>query len=150
MKKIISVLIGAILIFALIGCGSKKAMTVEDFESKMGKNGYEVINITSQYPSKAIKDVLIARKDGYQIEFFVVENVDVAVSSYNLNKETFEKSKGNKSVQTQKTMGNTSRFTLKANAKYKVISRIENTFIFINAPQEKSEEIDTVLKELNF
>lgn len=37
MKKIISVLIGAILIFALIGCGSKKAMTVEDFESKMGK-----------------------------------------------------------------------------------------------------------------
>lgn len=90
MKKIISVLIGAILIFALIGCGSKKAMTVEDFESKMGKNGYEVINITSQYPSKAIKDVIIARKDGYQIEFFVVENVDVAVSSYNLNKETFE------------------------------------------------------------
>lgn len=150
MKKIISVLIGAILIFALIGCGSKKAMTVEDFESKMGKNGYEVINITSQYPSKAIKDVIIARKDGYQIEFFVVENVDVAVSSYNLNKETFEKSKGNKSVQTQKTMSNTSRFTLKANAKYKVISRIENTFIFINAPQEKSEEIDTVLKELNY
>ena len=45
MKKIISVLIGAILIFALIGCGSKKAMTVEDFESKMGKNGYEVIHL---------------------------------------------------------------------------------------------------------
>ncbi|WP_462424861.1 hypothetical protein ABF215_11785 [Fusobacterium sp. THCT13E1] len=150
MKKIISILIGAVLIFTIIGCGNKKAMTARDFENKMGKNGYEVINITSQYPSKAIKDVLIAGKDGYQIEFFIVENVDVAVSSYNLNKETFEKSKGNKSVQTQKTVGNTSRFTLKTNSKYKVISRVENTFIFINAPQEKSEEIDTVLKELNY
>ena len=47
-------------------------------------------------------------------------------------------------------MGNTSRYTLKANSKYKVISRIENTFIFINAPQEKSEEIDKILKELNY
>lgn len=150
MKKIISILIGAVLIFTIIGCGNKKAMTAGDFENKMGKNGYEVINITSQYPSKAIKDVLIAGKDGYQIEFFIVENVDVAVSSYNLNKETFEKSKGNKSVQTQKTVGNTSRFTLKTNSKYKVISRVENTFIFIIAPQEKSEEIDTVLKELNY
>lgn len=150
MKKLISILIGAVLIFAVIGCGNKKAMTVEEFESKMGKSGYEVIDITSQYPSKAIKNVIIARKDNYQIEFFVVENVDVAVSSYNLNKETFEKSKGNKTVETKKTMGNTSRYTLKANSKYKVISRIENTFIFINAPQEKSEEIDKILKELNY
>ena len=126
MKKLISILIGAVLIFTVIGCG------------------------TSQYPSKAINNVIIARKDNYQIEFFVVENVDVAVSSYNLNKETFEKSKGNKTVETKKTMGNTSRYTLKANSKYKVISRIENTFIFINAPQEKSEEIDKILKELSY
>lgn len=150
MKKLISILIGAVLIFAVIGCGNKKAMTVEEFESKMVKNGYEVIDITSQYPSKAIKNVMIAKKDNYQIEFFVVENVDVAVSSYNLNKETFEKSKSNKNVETKKTMGNTSKYTLKANSKYKVISRIENTFIFINAPQEKSEEIDKTLKELNY
>lgn len=62
MKKLISILIGAVLIFAVIGCGNKKAMTVGEFESKMVKNGYEVIDITSQYPSKAIKNVMIDTK----------------------------------------------------------------------------------------
>ena len=150
MKKLISILIGAVLIFAVIGCGNKKAMTVEEFESKMEKNGYEVVDISSKYPSKKIKNVIIAKKDNYQIEFYVVENVDVAVSSYNLNKEIFEKSKGNKNIETKTSIGNTSKYTLKANSMYKVISRVENTFIFINAPSDKSEEINTVLKELNY
>lgn len=150
MKKIYTIIIGIMMIFLILGCGKKDPVTAEKFKNIMNSNGYTVVDITSKYSPSQINNVMIAQKDGYQIEFFDVKNIDIAVSSFNTNKDKFEKSKGNAAIQTSKSVGNSSRYTLKANSKYKVVSRIENTFIYINAPSEKVDEIDTILKKLNY
>ena len=107
-------------------------------------------DISEKYVGKGAKAVLIAKKDEYQIEFFVTENKDYAVGSYNLNKEKFEKTKGNNMIETQKSIGNVSKYTLKSNSTYKVVSRIGDTFIYVNAPGAKTEEINEVLKKLGY
>ena len=72
------------------------------------------------------------------------------MGSYNLNKEKFEKTKGNNMIETQKSVGNVSKCTLKSNSTYKVVSRIGDTFIYVNAPGAKTEEINEVLKKLGY
>ena len=89
-------------------------------------------------------------KDGYQIEFYVTENKDYAVGSYNLNKEKIEKTKGNSMVETQKSIGNVSKYTLKSNSSYKVVSRVGETFIYLNVPGPKTEEVKEILNKLGY
>ena len=93
MKKIILFLISMALVFSITGCKAKKAVTAEEFKSKMTQEWYQIADISEKYAGKGAKAVLIAMKDGYQIEFYVTENKDYAVGSYNLNKEKIEKEK---------------------------------------------------------
>lgn len=150
MKKILLFLMSITLLFVITGCKGKKALTADEFKNKMTQEGYQVQDISEKYVGKGAKAVLIAKKDGYQIEFFVTENKDYAVGSYNLNKEKFEKTKGNAMVETQKSMGNVSKYTLKSNSTYKVVSRVGETFVYINAPGAKADEINEVLKKLGY
>ena len=151
MKKIILFFISILLLLTITGCGiNKKPITAEKFKSKMTQKGYQIYDISGEYAGKGAKAVLIAKKDGYQIEFYVTENKDYAVGSYNLNEEKLEKTKGNNMVETQKSVGNVSKYTLKGNSRYKVVSRVGNTFIYVNVPGSKTEEVKGVLKELGY
>lgn len=149
MKRIILLVTGIMLLLLVTGC-SKKPVTAETFKSEMTQKGYQIKDISADYAGKGAKAVLLAMKDDYQIEFYVTDSKDYAVGSYNLNKEKFEKTKGNGSIETQKSVGNASKYTLKSNSTYKVVSRVENTFIFINAPDSKTDEINAVLKDLGY
>ena len=150
MKKIILFLISMALVFSITGCKAKKAVTAEEFKSKMTQEGYQIVDISEKYAGKGAKAVLIAMKDGYQIEFYVTENKDYAVGSYNLNKEKIEKTKGNSMVETQKSIGNVSKYTLKSNSSYKVVSRVGETFIYLNVPGSKTEEVKEILNKLGY
>ena len=138
------------LVFSITGCKAKKAITAEEFKSKMTQEGYQIADISEKYAGKGAKAVLIAMKDGYQIEFYVTENKDYAVGSYNLNKEKIEKTKGNSMVETQKSIGNVSKYTLKSNSSYKVVSRVGETFIYLNVPGPKTEEVKEILNKLGY
>ena len=151
MKKIILFLISIMLLFTITGCGSgKKAITAEEFKTKMTQEGYQVLDISEKYVGKGAKAVLLAKKDEYQIEFYITENKDYAVGSYNLNKEKIEKTKGSNMIETQKSIGNVSKYTLKSNSTYKVVSRVGDSFIYVNAPGSKTDEVKEMLKKLGY
>ena len=57
-------------------------------------------------------------------------------------------SKGNATIESSKSIGNQSRYSLKANSKFKLISRIENTLIYVDAPDTYEKNIKEILKEL--
>lgn len=149
MKKIILILFTILIM--LTSCKiNKEPITAEKFETKMKENGYIVENITSQYPQNdKLKAVLIAAKNNYQIEFYETKDEDYAVMGFNLNKEKFQLSKGNGTIETSSSIGNSSKYTLKANSKFKVVSRIKNTLIYLDVPSSNEEEVKEVLKELN-
>lgn len=150
MKKIIFILFTMLIM--LTSCKiNKEPVTAENFKAKMEENGYTVENITSQYPQDTkLKAVLIAKKNNYQIEFYETSDVDYSVIGFNLNKEKFQKSKGNGTIETSKSIGNSSKYTLKANSKFKVVSRIKNTLIYLDVPASDEDEVKKILKELNY
>lgn len=69
---------------------------------------------------------------------------------FNRNKEIFEDSKSNVSGETSVTRKNSAKFTLNTNNMLKVVSRIDNTLIYLDVDKDKSDEIKTLLKELGY
>ena len=154
-KKIIriSVLLVIISIF-LTGCGNKKSITAEEFKNKMEKEEKYVIgDATEQFKDyNQIKKVYIVadKKYKYQLEFYEISTADEAVSFYNNNKDIFEKEKTGASAYNEVNVANYNKYTLKTSDKYKVLSRIDNTVVYVNADKKYKDDFNIILKTIGY
>ncbi len=147
---LVAVLAGMLL---LTGCSKKNPVTAEDFEDVMEENGYTVMDVTERYESyEEIENVLLAvNSDGsYQIEFYVLSEEKWAVNMYEENAEKFENQKTSIAVESSVNIGNHSRYNLVSGGSYMLVSRIDNTLLYVEADGSKADEIKAVLKEIGY
>lgn len=146
----IAILLGLFILFSSLN-KEKIALTSDEFVNTFQSKGYEIVNITDQYSDYAyIQNAYIAHNGKYKIEFYNIENSDYATSFFNYNKTLFEESKGSVNSSSSANMNNYSKYTLDTNGKYKVVSRIDNTVIYINADNEFKKEIKEILDEIDY
>lgn len=156
MKRVKQLLMGLmcfVVLFTLTGCGNKIAITSDDFKSKMESSGYTVQEATNQMSDyDYIKQVYIAISSDstYQIEFYELSDNDYASSFFNNNKKTFEDSKSSGSTETSVSVDNNEKYTLTTNGKFKVVSRIDNTVIYLNVDDNYKSSVKDVLKNLGY
>lgn len=164
MKKSIKVLIIVLVLFALlIGIAfvalfvnlnkEKTAITFNEFKVTMESKGYYVSDATSQFSQyNYITSATLAVDSNYsyKIEFYTLSDVNYATMFYNNNKTLFENSKGSSSAKTDVTSKNGAKYTLSSNNKYMVVSRIDNTVIFVNVDLQYKDTVQKLLKELNY
>lgn len=162
MKKSIKILIiVGIILAVIIGIvcmvihnlnKEKTPVTADKFKTTMEAKEFRVVDVTSQFAqySNYMNKAYVAQKDGYQIEFFVLSDVDNATKMYHTNKEKFESQKGNASGSYTTSMKNYSLYSITTNGKYKYVSRIDNTLVYVDADTNYQKEIKTVLKELGY
>lgn len=136
----------------LTGCGNKTALNAESFKSNMESKGFEVVDVTSQYSNYShINSILLARSnDGYQIEFYVLSDTNNAVSVYNNNVSVFENSKSGASSYSTISGNNYSKYTLKSNNYYMLVSRVDNTMIYVKVADNYEDNIKDILNELGY
>lgn len=148
MKKIFLMLF--ILVVFIASCKlNKEPLSSERFETVMKKNGFSVENVNPlKFQGSGIKEIIIAKNTNYQIEFYITEDSDKAIMLFNANKEKFMLSKGNGTIETSKAIGNQLRYSLRANSKFKLLSRVENTLIYIDIPDTYEKDVKEILKEL--
>ncbi len=154
-KILLASLLTLAVLFGFSGCGkNKNPITAKEFKSKMEEKSYTVTTSTNQYSNSSIKEsyIAVAKNYGYQIEFIVLDSDDSAISMYRTNESNFEVEKNKATVKSYTTvsLANYAKYTLLANNKYKVISRIGNTLIYIDANANYKDEIKTVLDELGY
>ena len=133
---------------------NKQPITAGDFKDIMEDKDFEIIDAIDQVDDydNGIKKAYIALEEDYdyQIEFYKLDEEDDAIDFYKNNKEIFEDSKGSSSVETKVSMGNNSKYTLKTNDEYKVVSRIEDTVIYLNVDDKYEDEVKEILKEMGY
>lgn len=140
-----------VIALLLTACGSKTALTNDQFAEKMEAAGYQIVDATDQFGEGEVEAVTLAIKDDvYQIEFYVLPSNDQAVSAFNGNKSDFEQMKTSGSSTGEVSLGNYSYYGLTTDEGYYVVSRIDNTMIFINTSSEYKDEIKDVVKELGY
>lgn len=149
---ILVVLIGGIILFSSLN-KEKESMTASEFKNLMQEKGFVVSDATSQFSEYGyVEQVYVAAPSGYayKIEFYELSNEDYAISFYNNNKSIFESSKGNASGETSVSMKNYSKYTLSTGGKYKVVSRIDNTVVYLNVDSSHKDTVKDLLKELGY
>jgi len=147
--------IGAIIVGVVIINKNlnKEPITVSDFKDIMEEKDFEIMDIKEQFEAyDYIEKAYIALKEDYdyQIEFYRLDEEEDAINFYETNKEKFEDSKGTSEIETKVSMGNNSKYTLKTNGEYKVVSRIENTVLYVDVDDKYEDEVKEILKEIGY
>lgn len=153
-KKFLKVSLLLLLVCVFVcGCGNKKAITVDQFNDKMTKNEYTMVDAKDQFSQyDYVQDVYIAvdKTTKYQIEFYVLGSTENAASFVETNRKIFEDEKTSPNAETDIKAANYEKYTLSSNKKYKVLSRIDNTVIYVNVSDKYKDEVNKVLKELGY
>ena len=146
------VLVGLVLIAFNTLNKEKTPISANTFNTTMESKGYVVTDTTSlfaQYPNY-MSESYVARKTGYQIEFYELTTVENAISMYNTNKTKFESQKTNASAFVTTRMKNYSIYSLSTNGKYKYLSRIDNTLVYIDVDEDYKDIVKDIMKEIGY
>lgn len=149
--KLTKILIIFMFLFTLTGCASKDKITYSDFE-KLFNEEYSVMSVTDKVNSEDVISAYVALKNNneYQIEFYLIENeIDTKVI-YESNYNNVIKNKNDNSVIKEKEGYNYIKFTMYDLDNYYVISRVENTLIYVNASAQYKDEIEYLLKKIDY
>ena len=156
MRKIKLVLL-ALGVLLLTACGGKStAITSKEFMNTMTDEGFNLVDVKEQFNTyEEIKEAYVALSENeeYQIEFYVLDSGESAVRLYNYNKELFEQSKENSSTMSAYTsvdLSNKNKYTLSVDGKIKLLSRIDNTMIYLNVESQYKDKVKTILKKLGY
>ena len=153
MKKI-KILMLLVMVVLLCACSSKKeAIDEEKFINIMKSQKFDIVNVEEQFEQyEYIEESYVALESNknYQIEFYELENNAYAKSFYDNNKEIFEATQTNSSFYTNVDLTNSNRYTLTTDTEYKVLSRIDETVIYVNADKKYKNEITNILKKLGY
>jgi len=152
-KKVVLSFICFVILFTLTGCGDKVALTPEEFKNKMEFKEFSIQDATSQMSDyDYIEQVYLAisKDSSYQIEFYELSDNDYAMAFFNNNKEIFEDSKSSSTSETSVSIGNNNKYTLTTDGSYKVVSRIDNTVIYVNVYKDYKETVKDILDELGY
>lgn len=149
-KKISLIIILIIAVIILTGCGTK-AISVEEFKTKMEENGFTVSDISEQFAAIANKTYVASKAEGYQVEFYEFDSVENATNSFEDNKRLFESVKQDSDKETfVNTNDNVSKYTLESEDRYMLVSKVNNTCIYADINLEYKDELDSILQEINY
>jgi len=149
-KRVLGVVLLVSMVLVLCGCSKKEAITADVFKSKMEDLGYKITDATGQFQGQAVESVQLALKDDYQIEFYVVPSVEQAESAYNQNKSNIKNIETSSTTMKSLEVKNYSYYSMTSKEKYYVVSRVDNTFIYVAAKVEYKDEISDIISELGY
>lgn len=156
MKKF---LIAIVLIILVAGVAffnltkEKTPISAEDFKSSMESKGFVVQDVTSQFSMyDYVKQAYVALNpdSSYQIEFYQISDNTYATSFYNTNKSIFESNKESTAAETDINISNYSKYTLSSGGKYQVVSRIDNTAIYLDVSDTYRDDVKEILNEFGY
>ena len=146
-------LVLVILIILLSGCmlEEKESIDIEEFNKIMTNENFKVVSVKEQFAQyDYFEEAFVATNNNYQIEFYELEEDNYAVDFYETNKKVFEQTKPNTSIYINEDFNESNKYILTTDNEYKVISRIEDTVIYLNVDKKYKEEVNSILKKLGY
>lgn len=160
MKKSVKVVLGiaailitvAVVVFAFL-FQTKDAVSLSEFKMEAIEKHYDVINVKEQYSAYDFilsADIAVSKNREYQIEFYVLSDEQHAKEFFLTNKAQLESYKGNVSSNFEKNFKNGNKFAMSSNQQYMVVSRIDNTVIYLRVDEKYKDEVKDFLDEIDY
>ena len=152
MKKLILCASCVVLLILMAGCSLKPRtpLTAQEFTDKMEDAGYTVTDATDQYEAGLVDAVRIAVKDNIQIEFYIVPTVGQAEEAYAANVADFDALSAAGASSKTVDISNYSYYRKLTDNSYYIVSRTDNTFIYVEAAAADKDEILKQITDLGY
>lgn len=132
---------------------SKNPITASEFKTTMEEEDFIIKDVTTQFSNYSYVNkayLAISEDYTYQIEFYDLSNSDYAKNFYDNNVEVFKKETGSGSTYSYVNFDKYSRYSQEANNKYQVISRIENTAVYVNVNSKYKDDVKDILDDIGY
>ena len=152
-KKILLFVVCFLFIILASGCSSKEAIEAEDFKVIMSGLEFTISDATDEYVQNEYVTkvyVAVSSNEEYKIEFYEFSDGSSGLDFYNSIQTKFENSKTGSSVYSSVNLGNYSKYTLSTDGKYKVVSRIDNTAVYLDVDDVYKDEVKGILDNLGY
>ena len=155
---VLIIIVGAVIAINVIKGNSNetniKVTDADTFRDFMQQRGYLVLDSTNQveaYENMVKLYVAISQDYDYTIEFYELTDDDYATKFYNTNRYNFQSAKTDSDRELVISLENGLRYTLSSESQYRLVSRNNNTMIYINTEAtDFKEEIENVLTEMGY
>jgi len=149
--KVLMFLITSLVVLTfLTGCTNKTPITGDEFKVSMEENGYTIYETDDFSNIDSILGVYIAKKNDSQIEFYQMDSVDYAKDFYENNEGILETMTGSASFNSKINMANYSKCTFLYDDEYYIVSRIEDSVIYVSGTSDDKDEINKILEDLGY
>ena len=119
-------------------------MTEKKFVIKDSKSEYSSHN-------EIVRSYVAAPSDlSYQIEFLELDSDASAKNMFASNQRIFQDTSSSNKAESSVSVSNYAKYTLESNGKYKVISRIDNTLVYVDAEIKYKDDVNKLLDELGY
>ena len=140
-------------LFCLSGCGKKKTpKTADEFYNIMIEKKFVIKDSKSEYSShnEIIRSYVAAPSDlSYQIEFLELDSDSSAKNMFASNQRIFQDTSSNK-IESSVSASNYDKYTIEVDGKYKVISRIDKTLVYVDSSIQYKDNVNKLLEELGY
>jgi len=144
--------IGIVIFIFAVG-KERDSITATQFKEFMEDKEYIMLDATNQVGGvDYVERVYLAMdlEDGYQIEFYQFEEEEEAENFYKNNRRIFELDEDDAKFQSSLQGSNYARYSLIVDDKYKKISYIGDTAVYLDVDRENQEEVEDILDELGY
>ena len=151
MKKKIALL--GIMLLLVTACSiSKSEISKEKYTKIAEKNKLIVVDVLDQFAGNEEMEsaTVAASPENWQVEFYVLDSKEAAKKMYNKNKEEFEAISNVKKIETNMNGTNYEKYTQETEGLYMVLTRVDNTLLYVKAPDNAKEPINSFIKELGY
>lgn len=150
MNKLLKVLLFSMMVFCLTGCGEKEFLNSETFETTIKEKSYFTYDATENHEGVSKGMVAMSPDMMYQLEYYETADETSAVSLYDKIYQSATSTKASGDADTTEEDANYKKYTLTTANSYIVISRIENTIIYVNSSVDQKDNVNNVLTELGY
>ena len=146
----ISMVVAGVILIKKYVFINKNFITAKQFITMMEKEEFETEKIdTSEIDGEFdIKEAYRAENEDYGFEFYTFNNVSDAEDFYNYYQMKFDANSSSKRFNI--SGGNYSTFTIVSGGKYRLVERIEETVLIVEAKSSNEKQIKKVLDVLGY
>ena len=92
----------------------------------------------------------VAKNDGWQVEFYVLDTEQSAKGMYDTNKTIFENYESGNNVHATVTLKNYSTYMIKSSGYYMYLSRVDNTLLYVKVDDKYEDTVKSLVKDLGY
>ncbi len=156
-KKLYIIIATIVLLAIILGIiyfsTNKKVYSTEEYQKVLEKNEYSVVNQSTAYSNNDnIQEYIQSqnKEHTYQVDFYTMKDSQSATDYFNDVKNKLINESNGKEGKLESNNFGYSKFTIQASNNYCVMIKSDNTIIYVNTNIRNKENVDNLLKDLNY